>query len=322
MNVFFEPLIPPIPYSTMYPSQLSHSITQAIERLQTEMEQAAPVMAAQVIPWQVKLAGKLQPEAYFMHPLAFPALLLPWWTETALGEPSDPTLQAELAYSTINGYYHIRLIDNLMDGHATVERELLPALNFFHTQFQSAYHPYFPADHPFWAFFNATWFRSGEAAMEDAALMDIDEATFKRVAAQKVCAAKIPVAAVCYRHNRADAIAPWADFIDHLGGWHQFRNDLFDWHKDMAQQTTTYFLCEAERRRRADESLISWVAREGFAWGIDTAQAWLANLKTTAQTLNSPDLLDYLTTRESMLLTERDKIASGLQSLAKLAKLK
>ena len=305
----------------MYPPQLSHIITQAVERLQSDMQQTAPVMAEQVMPWLTTLAGKMQPEAYFMHPLAFPALLLPWWAETALAETPDPALQADLTYSTINGYYYIRLIDNLMDGHATVERELLPALNFFHTQFQAAYQPYFPADHPFWPVFNATWFRSGEVAMEDAALTDIDEATFKRVAAQKVCAAKIPVAAVCYRHNRADAIAPWADFIDQLGGWHQFRNDLFDWHKDASQQTTTYFLCEAERRRRDDESLVGWVAREGFAWGIDTAQAWLVDLKTTAQALNSPDLLAYLTTRESMLLAERDKVVGGLQSLAKLAKL-
>lgn len=305
----------------MYPQQLSQIITQAVERLQSDLGQSAPVMAAQVSPWLTTLAGSAQPDDYFKHPLAFPALLLPWWAETSLGEKPDLALQANLVYSTINGYYYIRLIDNLMDGHATVELDFLPALNFFHLQFQSAYQPYFPADHPFWPFFTATWLRSGEAAMEDAALTEIDEALFKRVAAQKVCAAKIPVAAICYRHNQPELIDPWADFIDLLGGWHQFLNDLFDWHKDLSQQTTTYFLCEAERRRQADETIISWIAREGFTWAIDQAQAWMLQLKNQAQTLNSPDLLDYLATREAMLVVQQEKVKAGLQSLAKLARL-
>ena len=273
----------------MYPHQLSQIITQAIVRLQTDLHQAAPVMAAQVVPWLESLAGSARPEDYFKHPLAFPALLLPWWVEQSLGPSPDLALQADLAYSTINGYYYIRLIDNLMDGHATVERELLPALNFFHTQFQSTYLPHFPADHPFWPDFTAIWLRSGEAAMEDAALATIDEVAFTRVAAQKVCAAKIPVAAICYRRHRPDLIAPWTEAVDLLGGWHQFLNDLFDWHKDLARQTTTYFLSEAERRRHADELVVSWVAREGFAWGIDQAQGWMSRLKSQAEALNSPD---------------------------------
>ena len=305
----------------MYPQHLSQIITQAVTRLQTEIHRAAPVMAAQVVPWLESLAGSARPEDYFKHPLAFPALLLPWWVEQSLGRQPDLALQADLAYSTINGYYYIRLIDNLMDGHATVERDLLPALNFFHTQFQSAYLPYFPADHPFWPYFTATWIRSGEAAMEDSALTDIDEATFTRVAAQKVCAAKIPAAAIAYRHHRADLIEPWAEVVDLLGGWHQFLNDLFDWHKDLSQHTTTYFLSEAERRRNPDELVVSWVAREGFAWGIDQAQEWMSRLKAKAEALDSPDLLAYLTTRESMLLAQQEKLASGLQSLAKLVKL-
>ena len=109
--------------------------------------------------------------------------------------------------------------------------------------------------------------------------------------------------------------------VDLLGGWHQFLNDLFDWHKDLSRQTTTYFLSEAERRRNPDELVVSWVAREGFAWGIDQAQEWMSRLKAKAEALDSPDLLAYLTTRESMLLAQQEKLASGLQSLAKLVKL-
>lgn len=306
----------------MYPPQLSHIITEAVARLHAEMNQAAPHMAGQVWPWLKQLAGPAQPADYFMHPRAFPALLLPWWVETSFNGAPTPELQADVAYSTINGYYHIRLIDNLMDGHATIELQLLPALNFFHTQFQSAYQPYFPAGHPFWGFFQTTWLHAAEAAMIDAGLPTLNESQFKQIAAQKVCAAKIPVAAVCYAHNRPDCIEPWSRCVDILGGWHQMLNDLFDWHKDLTRQTSTYFLSEAERRRKPDESVLDWVAGEGFVWAIEKLQAWLSALKTLADELPSPHWLDYLDTREAMLNQQKDDVAKGLESLAKIAAIK
>jgi hypothetical protein len=266
------------------------------------------------------LAGGHPAESYFMHPLAFPALLLPWWLEKTLSTPTD-ALQADLAYSTINGYYYIRLIDNLMDGHATIERQLLPAINFFHTQFQMSYQHYFPHNHPFWQLFNATWLHSAEAAMQDAGLTNINQNQFEQIAAKKVSAAKIPAAAVCYHHNRPDSIELWSRFVDMFGSWHQFHNDLFDWHKDMVNHTPTYFLSEAERRKQANESILGWVVREGFEWGIRTLQAWMLNLKTLAGNLGSTDTLDYLSTREIMLFKQKDEIAKGLNNLAKIASL-
>jgi hypothetical protein len=305
----------------MYNSDLSRLIIQAISRLNFEMEQTAPAMAQQVLPWLKQLAGQAQPDDYFKHPLAFPALLLPWWAEQSLVKQPDLAFQADLAYSTINGYYYIRLIDNLMDGHATIELELLPALNFFHTQFQTAYQPYFISGHPFWNFFQAVWFRSGEAAMQDANLTDIDETLFSQIAAQKVCAAKIPLAAVCYRYERPDLIDPWSRFVDLLGCWHQMHNDLFDWSRDEARQTCTYFLSEARRRRNPDEPVAGWVARAGFTWAIGKLQGWLVELKKQAGALDNLHLLDYLASREAMLLKQKDKVAPGLQHLARITRL-
>jgi hypothetical protein len=99
-------------------------------------------------------------------------------------------------------------------------------------------------------------------------------------------------------------------------------NDLFDWHKDDKRQTRTYFLCEAQRRRDSTEPLVSWVAREGFAWAIDKLQEWLAQLKPLAVQLNSPDLLTYLATREAMLLKQQREVTEGLHHLAQIATLK
>ncbi len=305
----------------LYPPKLSHIITDSISRLQTEMAQAAPFMAQQVADWTAQLSGTPRPEEYFMHPLAFPSLLLPWWIEQTLTDRPDLTLQADIAYSTINGYYHIRLIDNLMDGHATVELNLLPALGFFHTQFQSAYQRSFSYEHPFWDLFRSVWFHAAESTLKDADLTEIDEPQFRQIAAQKVCAAKIPVAAVAYHHHRPDTIDPWSDFVDLFGCWHQLLNDLFDWHKDYINQTPTYFLSEADRRRKADQPVIGWIAEEGFEWAIAKLQEWMSSLKTQAKTLNSPDLLNYLDTRQSMLLKQKADVVKGLQSLATLAAL-
>jgi hypothetical protein len=303
----------------MYDTELSQIINRAMARLQADLAQNAPFMAGQVYPWLKQLAGQTQPEDYFKHPLAFPALLLPWWAERTLGKGPDIAFQSNLVYSTINGYYYIRLIDNLMDGHATIELKLLPALNFFHTRFQQAYQPYFAADHPFWTYFTATWFHSGDVTMHDAALTDINEAQFKQIAAQKICAAKIPLAAVWYRSEQLDCLTLWSHLVDLLGCWHQMHNDLFSWHRDETRQTCTYFLSEARRRRNSDEPTVAWVAREGFAWAIAKLQSWMSELKAFAGQLRSPDLGNYLENREALLLEQKEMLVKGLQSLAALA---
>ena len=302
----------------MYDPQLSDLVTAAVARLQTEMAQAAPVMAHHVARWMQYLSGTARPENYFKHPQAFPSLLLPWWLEKTICDSPDLPFQADLAYSTINGYYAIRLIDNLMDGHATVELKLLPALSFFQTQFQAVYRPYFAADQPFWDSFNTIWFHSAEATLQDATLTDLDARQFEQVSAQKVCAAKIPLAAACYRHSRPDLIEPWSHLVDLLGCWHQLLNDLFGWHRDYACQTRTYFLAEAERRREADEPVAGWVAREGFGWAIGKSYGWMSALKVLADDLHSPELIAYLETRETMLHRQTQEVTAGLETISKI----
>jgi hypothetical protein len=97
--------------------------------------------------------------------------------------------------------------------------------------------------------------------MEDAHQTDIDLARFQQIAAQKVCAVKIPIAAICYYHQQPELIKPWSIFVDLLGCWHQMSNDLFDWVEDSAHQSKTYFLCEAARQKIPQESLTNWVMR-------------------------------------------------------------
>lgn len=302
----------------MYDAQLSALISAALARLQTEMGQAAPVMAGHVSAWVQHLAGPTQPENYFKHPQAFPSLLLPWWLEQSLTADHDLSFQADVVYSTLNGYYAIRLMDNLMDGQPTVELKLLPTLNFFQTQFQAAYQPYFAAEHPFWPFFKTTWFHSAEVTVQDALLTDLNLIQFEQIAAQKTCAAKIPLAAVCYHYDRPDLIAAWSRWLDLFGCWHQLLNDCFGWSRDEANHIQTYFLAEATRRKQPNEPFAGWVAREGFAWAIETAQGWLLTLKELAQALHSPDLLAYLETREAMLRQQVVEVSAGLETLRRI----
>jgi len=305
----------------MYHPQLNRIIVKAVSRLIAAMSQTAPFMAAQVTPWLKQLAGGNQPEDYFKHPLAFPSLLLPWWLERTIHPEPDLGFQTDLVYSTINGYYYIRLIDNLMDGQATVELELLPALGFFHTQFQTVYQTYFAGDHPFWDQFNTIWLHSAEVAMQDAGLTGIDEAEFTRIAAHKVCAAKIPLVAICYRYERSDLAEPWFRLVDLLGCWHQFLNDLMGWYRDDTRQTYTYFLAEAARSRVDAEPLVRWVAREGFDWATGKLESWMIALKELAVELHSPELAHYLDTRDQMLQTQQAEVTAGLRNLMKLLEL-
>jgi hypothetical protein len=213
------------------------------------------------------------------------------------------------------------MIDNLMDGHATGELGLLPALSFFHTQFQGAYQRHFHSDHAFWALFEQTWFRSAEATMVDASLADLNWEQFTRVAARKTCAAVIPVAAVCHRYERQDLIGPWSRFLDLFGRWHQMWNDLFTWRRDLRNGTQTYLLSEALRRRSEAQPVDDWVVWEGLEWGIDLLQVWMDDLLAEACHLNSQDLAGYLDQRAAMLAGQQNRIREGLQNAAELLEL-
>jgi hypothetical protein len=302
----------------MYDDGMSRIIAAAFSRLHSELDRGGPFLAQQILGWIKGLSDTAQPEDYFKHPHAFPMLLLPWWVEKTLCQHPDPVFQADLVYSTVNGYYYIRLMDNVMDANATLELNLLPALNLFHTQFQAPYQRYFEHEHPFWDFFFGVWMTSAEVTMVDAGLAEVDRTQFVQVAAQKTCAAKIPLAAVCYQYEQPGLITPWAHFVELFGCWHQMRNDLFDWRRDLQRQARTYFLSEAERRKRSTETVAEWVVREGFAWGVQNLEAWMAELQALAGNLNSPDLEAYLDTREAMMRKQKEDVTDGLQNVAKL----
>ncbi len=306
------------PSDELYDSKISTLIDRALARQATELERLAPLMAQKVAVWLTALSATGRPADYLKHPRAFPTLLLPWWLEGTLVPIRDERFQADLAYSTVNGYCFIRLVDDFMDSEAAADLAILPAAAFFHSQFQASYQPYFQPDHDFWPFFHRRWVRGAELAMRDAALVDLDRTTFFTVAAEKVCAGMIPVAAVCHRHGRADLVAPWAELCHLLGAHVQMFDDLFDWRRDLDGGRATYFLSEGRRRKADTESLHAWVVREGFEWGIEVLQQLVVKLVRKSRTLNNPLLERYVALRETWCLEEVRKVGDGLRALARL----
>jgi len=290
----------------------------ALERIRASVERGTPFIAQRLLEWMNSLYPDHSLQEYCTHPESFPLLLAPWWLEETLRKKPDPSFQLDLIYSSLNMYYHIRLIDNLMDRDVPTDLALLPALGFLHTEFQRPYDRYFDYKHAFWELFTSIWFHFAEVTMLDRSMSEFDAAQFETIAAQKMCFAKIPVAAVCYKYGYMDALPPWSRFMERYGCWSQMLNDTFDWFKDLQNGAGTFFLSEARRRKRPDESVTEWVIREGLEWAIETLQAWMSELQMLAKGLENPAIVQHLSARAAVFATRRDDSLAGLRSLARL----
>ena len=296
-----------------YDPALRDVIDAAVSRLSDRLRRSMPLAGGSVRTWMNELAGGDDPAAYFHHVRGSPMFIFPWVLERLLQGVPDLELQFDLVYSTISGYYWIRLIDNITDHQSTNEMELLPSVGFFQAEFQRPYQSRFPASHPFWEFFARTWFHSADVTMKDLQTPKMDRDGFVQVAAHKICAIKIPLAALCHTYSRLDALSPWCRFVDLFGCWHQMSNDLFHWYEDFSVKTHTFFLAEAGRQKRPSETVPEWVTREGFAWGLSALDVWMRDLQLLAKELRSRDLLEYLKLRERIHRRDADEMLVSLQ---------
>ena len=292
------------------------ALSKIEQRLQAK---TPPAVAQKLIDWMALLSPTGIAPDYFTQRTMFPMLLLPEWMAAAAAVPPDCQFQTDLAYSTVNGYYFIRMLDNVMDDHATVEGLLLPMSAFFHCEFQGVYQRYFDSTHPFWKSFESLWLTSASAVCREATSPDLDLDGFCEIAAKKLCAAKIPLAALHYYYGENSELESWLHLADRLAEWWQFLDDLMDWNKDEARGACTYFLCEGRRRKHAHECLHEWVAREGFQWGIDTLNRWMRDLKTLSVHVRSNGVAGFLDDRIHMLDELAHTILPGMKELAQLA---
>jgi hypothetical protein len=300
-----------------YPTELPPLVKAAYARLRRRLRTGAPVLSVPALAWTRTLSGGSPPETYFTHPEAFPMLLLPWWLEEAIRGTADSRFQSELVYSTMSGYYFVRMIDDLMDGERPPKAEVLPALFVFHTEFFRTYQNVFGPSDAFWDALTASWLASAEMASRDAIKGAATRAEFIETSARKIVAARIPLAAVCHRHGRTDLLEPWCRFVDTFGGWHQMLNDISGWQNDLEHGRQTYFLSRAPAR--APAIVGAWFVTDGLAAGFAELEALMDDCIVAASDLGSPRLLAYLASRRNGLVAQRDEMMRTMEPLLRLA---
>jgi len=300
---------------------LDRALSKCVDRAIAQMEQSyrhAPVSGLALVDWTARLSPTGQARDYFDGARAV-MFLLPWWLEKRIRPTLDISFQELLVESTVNAYYFIRLIDNLMDESAVEERRLLPLLGLLHANFYRAYARLFPPEAPFWEHFDRHWSATAEAAIREKQLTELSTSDFLDVAARKTSGVKIPLAAVCCRYDRPDLLEPWCDFYDRFARWQQMLDDTFDWTRDLRGGNPTFFLSEGARRKRRGESVSGWVVRRGFAWGTDWLAAAMQDLRLHAERLDSPELIRFLEYRESEVHEHAEHLKGLLKDVAILA---
>lgn len=303
----------------MWPDKLVDILDGALAQAHRRLGQSSPTLGARTFDWMKGLAGGESLASYFTRPRAFPLLLLPWWLEASIRGAPEQEFQRDVVYSTVTGYYAVRLIDDLMDGDKPPPREVIPALQFFHTQFTQTYTRHFPADHPFWSEFSSSWFAAAEAASLDSSFDTVDRSRFVQVSAKKTVGAKVPLAAICHRNERIDLLAPWYGFVELFGAWHQMLNDMVGWHRDLAVGRPTYFLSHAEASSASPNSIAEWVVAEGLAWGVTEMNGWMDKLVLAARDLQSAALVAYLEERQRAIEEDWQRLSPSLTALSRLA---
>jgi hypothetical protein len=305
----------------LYPPELRPLAADAVARLQGRVAADAPILAGHLDAWMTELAGGAPADGYFTHPRAFPMLLLPWWAEEAINGQPDAAFQADVVYSSVSGYYFVRLIDDVMDGDDRSRPEVLPGLIVLHTEFQRTYQRHFPFEHPFWDDFSRSSYLAAETASGDAGATEIDAARFAAISSRKVAGAAVPIAAVCHRSGHSELVAPWTRLIDALGRWHQMLNDTLGWSFDLERGRITYLLSEAARRAGPglDRPAAEWVIDEGLAWAMTQLATFMSETRAVAAELGSAPLMAYLDERQRMLDADWKALEATLEPLRRLA---
>ena len=302
-----------MPESGSIPAAVRRSAAEAVARIERRLLEGAPALATPTVAWMRALAGDVRPERYFLHPAAFPMLLLPWWMEASFRSRPSRSFQRDVAYSTICGYYAVRMIDDLMDRDAEPEPRILPSITVLHAEFERTYHAWFEADDPFWDMLLVATYAGAETASRDAGLQRIDRAAFIETCARKVAGARVPLAAVACRERRLGAFAAWTELVDRFGRWHQMLNDVAGWDRDLARGRPTYLLSEAARR--SPDAPAAWIIREGLAWAYAELDGWMDEALEVARGLGSPDLTAYLERRRDVVAREWERTTATLRLL-------
>lgn len=291
-------------------------VSNALQRFEANLHAALPRAALHLRQHLQRVPTKAE---HFFVARNFPHFLLPWWFSPAAEREADADFQTDLIYSSINGYYAIRLCDNIADNDGPPElRSLAPCTLYFDSEAIAPYRTFFPASHAFWKSFDTFLAGQAEASAADSLLQDVDGETFACLSSQKFTGTKIPMAAVRWRYPVLEgSFDRWMEFVDCLGNFAQFNNDFFDWRRDLLHGITTYVSSEA-KRQAPDESLTSWFVREGFDWGAGELKLQFGHVILRAEALDNEGVLNWVIERGRTLEDDIGKVRSGLNLMKTL----
>lgn len=299
----------------MSEESLTTVLAAAAEQFRSNLERALPRTTPMLDRWLKRVPAAPNIVETCLAVRSFPAFSLPYWLTPLEARQDDVEFLRAVAYSTLNGYYFVRMLDNVADGDGPAElRQILPAAGYFSAQFSAPYQQYFDAGHPFWAAFHSAWNEQAESSSVDAFISDIDLSSYLSISSRKFSAAKGPLAAVGWRYRKQGELPVWFAFVDRIGAFSQLVNDLFDWRHDDQHNINTYLQSEFRRRRLEGEEIAKWIVREGFEWGAATLESWLGQLELDAATLG-PEPAQWVAARKKLL---GDELAQGREALRML----
>jgi hypothetical protein len=292
---------------------LEQCLSDAFRRFDATLEAALPRTTPHIRQY---LRGVPTKPEHVFGVRNFPHFLLPYWFSPDAERAADAEFQADLLCSSINGYYAIRICDNIADDDCPPQlRKLAPCTLYFDSEAIRPYRKYFPATHDFWTLLDTFVAQQAEASAADSMLEDVDAEIFASLSSRKFTGTKIPMAAVRYRYARLErSFEHWLRFVDDLGNFAQFNNDFFDWRHDSMRGIVTYVSSEARRQARG-ESTATWFFREGFEWGIAELKDRFDNVKVIAEELGHEAVLDWLIARGRALDADIDEVRSGVELL-------
>lgn len=305
----------------LFDETLSRLTREACGRIESGLKRDCPGLAGRVLPWMRSLTRSGALEDYFTHFRRFPMLLIPWWA--AGGDArADLEFHADVVYSTMNGYYYIRMIDDLVDRRAEPDLdvlsalEVLPAAAFFHTEFLTPYVRWFPAEERFWETLRSSWLAGAEAGAIAPPSLDLD--AFSEWTGRLMGPVLIPVRAVCERAGDPVRYDRWRPAVLHLCRLEQLLDDILDWHDDAERGLPNLLLAEADRRGRGGERAVAWIVDEGYAWGLEKAREWVTSLRGDAEVLGCDPLVAYSVQRAEMIEDLDRDTGRGLRELSRL----
>lgn len=290
-----------------YDPELAAHLDAAIVRSEGTFRRYAPHLAAPVFDRLRSMAPDGQLAGYFRHEYRFPMLLLPWWLSRQLGMDTDAEFQADVAYSTIAGYCHIRILDDLVDGGPLIP-ELAAGSTIFQAEFQRVYARWFPSRHAFWDSFRAQWYGAADFAIDHPAAHDFEQRVSRRLGP-----VLIPLTAVAGRAELpSDRLTPWREVTSAVGRAEQVLDDLFDWPEDARRAGPN---CVLAARTDLSEPIESWMIREGVAGGLDRADGLLDALAAVASPIGSAGLDGFIERRKGLVRRLRADLTPGLRQL-------